>query len=107
MRLTYYCYFLQNINSAIDSGKYQDISVEEVEDRIERGDLVPYLRERLGEDVDLSLPDPSMAAELNAKLQDLLGGYRGRERRKWGVEHSGLCLLVAWTSEIIQQRWWE
>jgi hypothetical protein len=36
-------------------------------------------------------------------LKSIYGGYAGQERRKWGVENKGLCLLVAWTMEIIQQ----
>jgi hypothetical protein len=36
-------------------------------------------------------------------LQSIYGGYAGQERRKWGIENKGLCLLVAWTMEIIQQ----
>jgi len=30
-------------------------------------------------------------------------GYAGNERRKWGIENLGLCLLLAWTNKIIQQ----
>ncbi len=48
MKLLWVTYFILNINAAIDTGKYQDISVEEVEDHIDGGDLIPYLRERLG-----------------------------------------------------------
>ncbi len=48
-----------SINAAIDTGKYQDISVEEVEDHIDGGDLIPYLRERLEGDFDLSFVNGS------------------------------------------------
>jgi hypothetical protein len=36
-------------------------------------------------------------------LQRMCNAYSGDERKKWGVENSGLCLLLAWTNEIIQQ----
>ena len=35
MKLLWVTYFILNINAAIDTGKYQDISVEEVEDHID------------------------------------------------------------------------
>jgi hypothetical protein len=36
-------------------------------------------------------------------MYQMYGGYAGNERRKWGIENLGLCLLLAWTNEIIQQ----
>ncbi|MFZ1061677.1 MAG: hypothetical protein WAP47_21085, partial [Candidatus Rokuibacteriota bacterium] len=39
--------------------------------------------------------------ELTQGLQEILKTYRGHERRKWGVARSGLCLLVAWTAELV------
>ena len=44
--------------SLIDSGKYQDISVDEIKDHIDIGDLLPYLENRFGRDIDLSLLIP-------------------------------------------------
>jgi len=35
-------------------------------------------------------------------LQSIYYGYAGDERRKWGIQNSGICLLLAWTNEIIQ-----
>ena len=37
-------------------------------------------------------------------LQDILGTYNGREHRKLGVENNGICLLIAWVNELVQQR---
>lgn len=102
MKLLWATWFILNINHAIDTGKYQGISIDEVEEHIDEGDLLPWLRERLGDDVDLSVPEDEDERELNERLKELLEGYRGQERRKWGVENSGLCLLIAWTNEIVQ-----
>lgn len=99
--------FLFEMNAAIDTGRYADLSVEEVEDHIEDGDLLDFLRTRLGDDVDLSMIDDERATALTAWLFDILGGYKGRESRKWGVRNSGLCLLVAWAAELLQQKAWE
>ncbi len=103
MKLLWVTYFILNINGAIETGKYQDVSVEEVEEHIDGGGLIPYLRERLGGDLDLSFLKEQDAQELNAKLNDILAAQRGNERRKWGIEKSGLCLLVAWANEIMQR----
>jgi len=44
---------------------------------------------------------------MNEKLNEILGGYQGKEPRKWGIENNGLCLLLAWTNELIQRRLWK
>ena len=36
-------------------------------------------------------------------MNNIYGGYAGVERRKWGVENLGLCLVLAWTAEMITQ----
>ena len=107
MELVLLAGFIVVVNAAIDTGKYQDISISEVEEHIEKRDLIPYLKNRLGKDMSiLSLYDSKTGQELNEKLEYTLRGYKGRERRKLGVENSGLCLLVAFVIDIIQQRDW-
>ena len=88
MKLLWVTWFILNINHAIDTGKYQDISLEEVKEHIDAGDLLPYLRERLGDDVDFSTPQGEDAAVLNAMLNDQLEIFSGRERRKQGIVNS-------------------
>lgn len=65
--------------------------------------MTPYLRERLEGDLELSFLKEQDAQDLNAKLNDILVAQRGNERSKWGIENSGLCLLVAWANEIMQR----
>lgn len=126
-----------HLNHAIDTGKYQDISVEEAEDHIRAGDLFVWLQDKLGNDIDLSLHTPVIdlgapehlegkeatewikgqvshskqakktQAEIIERLQGILEAYGGDERRKWGVQNSGLCLLLAWVNELVQQEEWE
>jgi len=102
MKLIYLTLFISELSAAIDTGKYQDVSIEEVEEHIANGDLFPYLRRRLKGDVDLSLFKPEIATRINADLLSLLEGYAGQERRKWGISNNGLCLLVSWTAELIR-----
>ena len=132
MELSNLSCFIFVLNAAIDTGKYQDISVEEVEKHIEKGDLLDYLENKLGDDgknlslikpiKDLGAPDDvddkdKMAwiktqvslskggsqteAELIENLQGILQCYSG------GIENSGLCLLIALTTALIQQRTWK
>jgi len=109
--LTALTFLILNTNSLIDTGKYQDISLEEIKKEIEKGTILEFLKSRVGKDIDLSMYLHTDTAYSGFKefyideLQKLLGGYGGRERRKWGIENSGLCLLLAWTNEIIQQGW--
>lgn len=106
MRLVQITRTIQELNSAIDTGKYQGITMDEVKDHIKRGDLVQWLSDRLDDDINWELDDAGQR-EWNDKLENIRTAYGGNERRKWGVENSGLCLLLAWTTEFIQQREWE
>jgi hypothetical protein len=97
---------IRKVNAAIDTGTYDDVSLEEVHQHIENGDLFPYLASRLEGNIDLSLLGERVSGEINDELGRILDAYGGQERRKWGVENNGLCLVVAWLNELIQQRVW-
>ena len=96
------------LNSAIDTGNHRGITIEEVKQHIDDGDILEYLNTRLGNDIDLSLllhPDYGLreGRAITTALQSLRGAYGGNEGRKWGVKNSGLCLMVAWVNEMVQQ----
>ena len=93
------------LTAALDTGKYDDISVEEVSQRIAAKDVISWLREHVHE-ADLSTIEDATAAEYGELLASLHGGYAGYERKKWGVENRGLCLLIAWTNQLIEWRKW-
>ncbi|MCI5157448.1 MAG: hypothetical protein D3906_03240 [Candidatus Electrothrix sp. AUS1_2] len=109
MKLTYLTYLLLEINAVIDTGKYDHISIEDVHREIKNGTVLKLIAREAASDIDLSLRLDKRDDELNFErhylrhLQSIYGGCAGQERRKWGVENKGLCLLVAWTMEIIQQ----
>jgi len=97
-----------HINSLIDSGKYGDITIDEVRKAIDEKKVLRFLQERAGSDVDLSLHLENSAygnfeAYFETNINDIYGAYLGKERRKWGIEHSGLCLILALTNEIVQR----
>ena len=78
----------------------------QVSQHIAAGDVVPWLKGRVLE-ADLSLLTEESVNEYQAGLADIYGGYAGNERRKWGVGNRGLCLLIAWTAELIQRGSWQ
>jgi hypothetical protein len=54
--------------------------------------------------MDLGLLCEDTAKQINALLNDILLAYGDQASRKWGVRNSGFCLLIAWLSELVQQK---
>jgi len=95
------------LNKLIDMEKYDDITIEEVHQHIDDGTILQFLQKRGQGDIDLSIHlDTTVYGDFQSfyvkQLQSIYDAYAGNERRKWGVQNKGLCLLVAWTNEIIQ-----
>lgn len=108
MKHTALTLLILQLNKLIDTGKYDDITIEEVHSHIDDVTILQFLRERGQADIDLSVHLDTNAfgnfQEFYVKqLQSIYDAYAGDERRKWGVQNKGLCLLLAWTNEIIQQ----
>lgn len=108
IKLTALTLIILELNHLIDSGKYIHITIEDVHKAIEQKRIIPYLEETTKGDSDFSLyggdgPYSGFVEYYHEQMYQIYGGYAGNERRKWGVENSGLCLLLAWTNEIIQQ----
>jgi hypothetical protein len=102
-KLTRMTYLLLEINSALDTGKYNDISIENIRNQAEQKKLVEYLKNKLGEDVDLSLLEPEDINELNNNFADISIALYNRERKKLGIENNGLCLIIGYLIVMIQQ----
>lgn len=103
LTLVFLVHLIQEMNHVLDNEVSVGLTISEVESHIEAGDLIPFLRQRLKGKCDLSLFDNEMAEKINEGMAEILDGYKGRERRKWGVQNNGICLVIAWTSEMIQQ----
>ena len=75
MKLNYLVYVILKLNIALDSGKYQDVSMEEAREHIDAGDLVAWLNQRV----------PA------AHLGDLSEAHVAELRRDWRVcrRHTG------------------
>lgn len=95
------------VNSAIAGGT-GDISFRDVYKSLEAGRLLETLGEKMPNEFDFSLfkhgSDESKA--LNQVLLDAAAGFQGRERRKSGIEQSGLHLVMALVLEAIQRFDW-
>lgn len=108
MKLNRLTLLILGLNVLLDSGKYFDISIEDVRSQISQGTVLQYLKSVAGSGIDLSLhlgehDTIGFEQEYSRQLRALYNHYGGSESRKWGVENSGICLLIAWTNEIIQQ----
>jgi hypothetical protein len=92
------------LNAALDTGKYDDIPMEEASQHIKAGDVVPWLKKTVERVGTWSLSNAETANDYQSALSEIYGGYAGDEQRKWLVEKRALCLLIPWTNEIIQQQ---
>ena len=97
-----------NLNHLLDTGRYDDITLDEVNAHIKDGSILEFIRTRAGKEVDFSiLLDGKTYGNFErfyvTSLQSFQDAYGGEERRKFGVSNRGLCALIAWTNEILQQ----
>lgn len=97
---------VRNLSILLDSGKHGNVTIEDVHRHIEDGSILQFIsgfeeaRELQGAlESDLWRGFDRFYTQ---SLQSIFYGYAGDERRKWGIQNSGICLLLAWTNEIIQ-----
>ena len=106
MTLVELTFLISELNALLDRG--EKASISETREHIRNGDTFAWLRKTYPGLIDVSIYEgQSPEREISKQWQDILGGYEGRERKKWGVENNGLCLLLAWTNELVQQRVWK
>jgi hypothetical protein len=101
-------YLLVLLNAEIDKGdKWRSITFNDVYSRLETGDLIPFLDERLHLELAFTLgPEKEQEKLLLAGLRHISEYTRDRESQKLGLEKSGVCLLVAWVLSLIQGGLW-
>lgn len=96
--------FIQDLSFLLDRGVVY--SVDEVNKHIENKDVVDWLEKEFPfgtkNGLDFSLFKTKDRDYLHEKLESIWGGYAGSERRKWGIESNGLCLLISWCTEIVR-----
>lgn len=100
MQINKLTYLALEFNGALDGGKHDDVTVEEVRREIDAGTIFDFLSRRVGPDIDLSLLEQEEQNALLSEWRDLLGVNASK---KFGVTERGLCLLVAFLLESIQR----
>lgn len=55
MKISALTLLILHVNSLIDSGKYADISIDDIHQAIEEKRVLRFLKERAGSDIDLSI----------------------------------------------------
>ncbi len=105
VKLTALTLLVLHLNSLIDSGKFNDITVDEVyrwaEDRNILASLVERTKGKFSSgEYDEDGPYANFSSFYDDQMESLANVTDGSE---FGVENSGLCFLLAWTNELIQQ----
>lgn len=108
LRLSTLTYLGFEVNTAIAQGHGNDITFDELYESLENGTILEDLDKMIPNEFDFSLfpTGSAQSAGLNEALYQVAEGLRGRERRKVGIEESGLHLLLAVILEAIQQGDW-
>lgn len=83
-----------------------DLTFDDVHHGLDHANLWSVLKTKIpGMDVSAFEGTETGELVLNAII-DAEAGMRDRERRKYGVEKSGLHLLLAYVLEAVQQHYW-
>ena len=97
--------FSQECIIAVDQGL--KISVQDVKNHIENGDLIDWLRRKYLTESNLYNGIHSFESQHIEYLQkvyyDQLMGYYDDEFRKWGIRNNGFNLLISWGIELLRE----
>jgi hypothetical protein len=96
-----YRFLLWQFIGAMDTGKYDSVTFEEVYRHAEAGTIRGFLNDRLGSDLELSMVEPQEWIVISETWADIANAVNAR--RKFGVGNKGLCLLMAYTLESLQR----
>lgn len=92
------------LNFAIDSGQSKKVSIDEIANQINGGNVFKYLEENFHSDIKRGLDNLT-----DEDKWHLLGEWQSMvnaidSERKLGVKNDGICLLLAYVIEGIQMR---
>lgn len=102
MRLIDLTLTILDLTAALDSGDFDDYTVEEAREDISRKAVFHHL-ERRGFRSMVGLRG-DVKRDLEEQWDGFRNAYGGDEDRKWGIRNRGMCLLIAWTNEVVHQR---
>ena len=102
-KMTAITYLIHEIAYLLDKGIVY--SIDEVEKHIDSKDVIDWLENEfpLSGDVvvDFSIYEAHDKVFIHDNLYAWYGGYAGKERKKWGIENNGLCILICWLTEMV------
>lgn len=101
MKAYKYRFLLWQLIAALDSGKYNSLSISEVKRHADAGTISAAVIDRFGGDADFSIFEPKDWADINETWSSIANAVDAR--RKFGVENKGIALLMAYTLQSIQQ----
>lgn len=101
MRIYKLTNFAQALNAALGSGRFHDITYDEVWRRIDDGTIFEFLTKRLDIALPISALDPADRLELSLEWDWLRGCV---EPFQFDGHRNGLCLLVGYLLEGIARR---
>lgn len=96
--------FIQEVAVLLDKGAIR--SIENVHSHIEQKNLINWLESEFPINeygIDFSLFQNKERDYIHNHLFSLWEVRAGDERRKWGIENNGLCLLISWVTEKIRE----
>ena len=102
MRINQLTFVAFQLNGALGSSNYGEVTIEQVKKEIRAGTIFQYLERKLGKDLDLSIVSPEERKELMDEWDGMADSIN--EGRKLCVVNNGLSLLIAYLLEGIQER---
>jgi len=102
MRASWFRFLLWQFTACSDSGKYDDITVDEIYGYARTETLSTFILDRFGRDLDVSIIDESDWATLNVEWSNMANAIDAA--RKFGVSKRGINLLMAYALQSMQDR---
>ena len=101
MRLAKLTFLAFQLNYLLDRG-YYEMPIDEMKAKIRDGSLFDFLKKKSMDDYfDLSIFDSNDKKELLESFDRMANAID--EDRKMGVKNNGICLLLAYVIQLIQQ----
>lgn len=89
------------LSAALEAGGHRKLSIQEVKDCLDGGrDIFALLSERFPGEFDWGYIQDERRESVETAWQELSAA--GREQ-KYMIHNDGLCLLISWCFEVVQQ----
>jgi hypothetical protein len=96
-----YRFLLWQLIAAADSGLLDDLDIDEVRKHANAGTIAEFIRHELGGNCDFSFLSPRDWNVITERFGSIANAVDSS--RKFGVDYKGICLLMAYSLECLQQ----